>query len=150
MESRPHPDFLGPKWWEDLDVIMDEARKRDMKVWILDDSHFPTGYANGKIKKDYPNLQKLFLKIHQQDFAGPYKDAGIIVKWAANGSRDAVMSVGVEKSKKETSKFNLEDKIIGVIAAKIINSDEIDPDTLCDISDNLMNGVVYFDIPEGD
>ncbi|MDU8671295.1 glycosyl hydrolase [Paenibacillus polymyxa] len=150
VESRPHPDFLGPKWWEDMDVIMDEARKRDMKVWIVDDSHFPTGYANGRIKKEYPNLQKLFLKIHQQDFAGPYKDAGIIVKWAANGSRDAVMSVGVEKSKKETSKFNLEDKIIGVIAAKIINSDEIDPDTLCDISDNLMNGVVYFDIPEGD
>lgn len=30
-----------------MDVILDEARKRGMKVWILDDSHFPTGYANG-------------------------------------------------------------------------------------------------------
>ncbi len=47
IESRPHPDFCGPKWWEDMDVILDEARKRNMKVWILDDSHFPTGYANG-------------------------------------------------------------------------------------------------------
>ncbi len=50
VESRPHPDFCGPKWWRDMDVILDEARKRDMKVWILDDSHFPTGYANGSIK----------------------------------------------------------------------------------------------------
>lgn len=47
VESRPHPDFCGPKWWQDMDVILDEARKRNMKVWILDDSHFPTGFANG-------------------------------------------------------------------------------------------------------
>lgn len=33
-----------------MDVILDEARKRDMKVWILDDSHFPTGFANGAVK----------------------------------------------------------------------------------------------------
>ena len=37
VESRPHPDFAGPKWWQDMDIILDEARKRDMKVWILDD-----------------------------------------------------------------------------------------------------------------
>ncbi|SFG63104.1 hypothetical protein SAMN04487761_1327 [Lachnospiraceae bacterium C7] len=47
VESRPHPDFVGAKWWADMDVILDEARKRNMKVWILDDSHFPTGYSNG-------------------------------------------------------------------------------------------------------
>lgn len=50
VESRPHPDYCGPKWWEDMDVILDEARKRNMKVWILDDSHFPTGIANGAMK----------------------------------------------------------------------------------------------------
>ena len=50
LESRPHPDFCGEKWWRDLDIILDEARKRDMKVWILDDSHFPTGFANGGVK----------------------------------------------------------------------------------------------------
>ena len=48
VESRPHPDFCGPRWWQDMDVILDEARKRDMKVWILDDSHFPTGYATAR------------------------------------------------------------------------------------------------------
>ena len=50
VESRPHPDFCGEKWWRDMDVILEEARKRDMKVWILDDSHFPTGFANGAVK----------------------------------------------------------------------------------------------------
>lgn len=50
VESRPHPDFCGEKWWKDMDVILDEAQKRDMKIWILDDSHFPTGYANGALE----------------------------------------------------------------------------------------------------
>lgn len=56
VESRPHPDFCGPKWWEDMDVILDEARKRNMKVWILDDSHFPTGFANGAVLEAPPEL----------------------------------------------------------------------------------------------
>ena len=61
VESRPHPDFCGPKWWHDMDIILDEARKRNMKVWILDDSHFPTGYANGKIKDSPVSLRRQFI-----------------------------------------------------------------------------------------
>lgn len=58
VESRPHPDFCGEKWWTDMDVILDEARKRDMKVWILDDSHFPTGFANGAVKTALVELHR--------------------------------------------------------------------------------------------
>lgn len=65
VESRPHPDFCGPKWWRDMDVILDEARKRGMKVWILDDSHFPTGYANGTVLHAPDDLrrQSVYTKI---------------------------------------------------------------------------------------
>ena len=64
VESRPHPDFCGPKWWQDMDIILDEARSRGMKVWILDDSHFPTGYANGAMKDQPDRLckQSIFRK----------------------------------------------------------------------------------------
>ena len=58
VESRPHPDFCGPRWWADMDAILDEAEKLDMKVWILDDSHFPTGYANGAMKDKPAHLQR--------------------------------------------------------------------------------------------
>ena len=50
IEARPHPDFVGDQWWSDLDLILAKAKENEMKVWILDDSHFPTGYANGKVK----------------------------------------------------------------------------------------------------
>jgi hypothetical protein len=54
LEARPHPDFAGPLWWRDLDIILEEARTRGMKVWILADApsfmpsmkgtpHAPTG-----------------------------------------------------------------------------------------------------------
>lgn len=56
IESRPHPDFAGPGWWHDMDIILDEAEKLSMKVWILDDSHFPTGYANGAVDAYPENL----------------------------------------------------------------------------------------------
>ena len=55
LESRPHPDFCGPQWWHDLDILLEEAKKLDMKLWILDDSHFPTGYCNGALR---PSMEK--------------------------------------------------------------------------------------------
>lgn len=51
VEARPHDGFLGETWWRDMDIILDEAERRGMKVWILDDKHFPTGYAAGMAAK---------------------------------------------------------------------------------------------------
>ena len=65
VESRPHPEFCGDKWWADLDVILDEAQKLNMKVWILDDSHFPTGFANGAVKDAPDALKRRSVYCHQ-------------------------------------------------------------------------------------
>ena len=71
VESRPHPDFCGEKWWADMDVILDEARRRDMKVWILDDSHFPTGFANGAVKGAPLELHRQSVCASRVDYSGP-------------------------------------------------------------------------------
>ncbi|ETT31396.1 glycosyl hydrolase [Paenibacillus polymyxa] len=154
VESRPHPDFVGPQWWTDLDIIMDEARNRKMKVWILDDSHFPTGYAAGRIKTDYPQYQKQFLKIHQQDFVGPQLQAGILVKWALQRPGQRGISVGVEQVKsdhegEQKQVFSAKDRIVGVVAARKTGPDEIDPDSLVDLTSQLHEGTVQWDLPEG-
>lgn len=73
LEARPHPDFLGEKWWKDLDIILDEARKRGMKIWILDDSHFPTGYANGAVKNAPDKLKRWSLTERMIAVEGPLK-----------------------------------------------------------------------------
>ncbi|MBO7659907.1 MAG: hypothetical protein J6T65_11460, partial [Clostridia bacterium] len=32
VESRTHRDFCGEGWWSDMDLILEEAEKRGMKV----------------------------------------------------------------------------------------------------------------------
>ena len=59
IEARPHPDFAGAGWWHDLDIVMDEARTHGMRVWVLDDAHFPTGFANGAIRDRFPGTSEM-------------------------------------------------------------------------------------------
>ena len=32
LEARPHDDFCGSGWWCDFDIVLDEAKKRGMKI----------------------------------------------------------------------------------------------------------------------
>jgi hypothetical protein len=32
VEARPHPDYLGERWCRDLGILVDEAKKKYMKV----------------------------------------------------------------------------------------------------------------------
>lgn len=59
-----------------MDVILDEARKRGMKVWILDDSHFPTGFANGAVKKAPLRLHRQSLCANSVVFCSPAQTEG--------------------------------------------------------------------------
>lgn len=74
LESRPHPDFCGPAWWEDLAFIIGECRRLGLGIWILDDSHFPTGYANGQVKA-HPEHRKTVLTHRTYDVVGPQRGA---------------------------------------------------------------------------
>ncbi len=58
IEARPHKAFCKQQWWDDLAILLDEAEKLGMKVWILDDKHFPTGYANGGVEKMPAHLRR--------------------------------------------------------------------------------------------
>lgn len=140
IEARPHPDFLGDKWWEDVDAILDEAKKREMKVWILDDSHFPTGFANGKIKDEYPEYRKIYLDMRRFDVVGPMNGARINMK----------LLKGRPWERPNTKSQN----IIGIYAAKRCSEyteigDVIDTETLFEIKQRPINGILSFDIPKG-
>jgi hypothetical protein len=141
VESRPHPNFLGPKWWQDMDVVLDECRKHDMDVWILDDEHFPTGYAAGQGANSEYRIR--YLREMHVDIAGPQAGTSILLNLPVNN-----------RCLPNT------DPIISVTAARRIpnrNMDHstfinIEPDPVKDIIDltPLIDGdVVYWDIPEG-
>ena len=76
LESRTHPDFCGDGWWRDLRFVIDECKRLGMKIWILDDAHFPTGYANGKVA-EHPERAKVVLTHRTFDVAGPARGLSV-------------------------------------------------------------------------
>ena len=73
VEARPHPDFVQDNWWRDMDIILDEAEKRNMKVWILDDKHFPTGYAAGAVEKAPLSLRRRAISHYSKERWHPWR-----------------------------------------------------------------------------
>lgn len=69
VESRTHEKFCEDQWWDDFRFMLEYARKHDMKVWLLDDKHFPTGYANGYIN-DHPELRQVTVTNIYRDING--------------------------------------------------------------------------------
>ena len=151
VESRPHPDFCGPKWWQDMDAIIDESKKLGMKVWILDDAHFPTGYANGALKDEDAFFRRRSLTVKYLDVPetgicinlADYKEAD---PWAHNMVEGYIMG-------SEAPRVVPGDKLEAVVAVRTTptaqdgDGDGIDP--ICyDLTDS-KNGVVIFRAPEG-
>ena len=79
LESRTHPDFCHDGWWSDLRFIIDECKRLGLKIWLLDDAHFPTGYANGALVSDGvdPALKKTVLKHRTITVVGPQPSTSI-------------------------------------------------------------------------
>ena len=127
VESRPHPGFGGPDWWADMDIILAECEKRDMKVWILDDKHFPTGYANGYIRDKYPEYRQWTVIHRHIDVMGPMAGATMICN---EGTSEG-------------------DRLEGVLAyPRTGNGEELRSEPI-DLTDHVRNGYLYWDIPEG-
>lgn len=69
VESRPHPEFCKEQWWEDFAFILQTAKSLGMQVWLLDDKHYPTGYANGALENRL-ELKQRFIRSFVVDFYG--------------------------------------------------------------------------------
>lgn len=50
------PLYLTPEYLDLVKLVVQECKKRGMKVWIEGDAGYPDGFAGGRISKDYPNL----------------------------------------------------------------------------------------------
>ena len=149
VECRPHPDFCGPKWWVDFDIIMDEARKRGMKVWLLDDAHFPTGYANGAFKAAAPELCKQYLNYNHADAAGPTPQVTFkIAAKAAPSIADmmAARSGNMFGGGKEPRVFD-DNEVLAVTACEIVAEGKFGQ--IIDLTTLVKDGKIVWDVPGG-
>jgi hypothetical protein len=71
LESRPHPEHGREPWWTDLRVVIDEARRRGLEVWLFDDKNFPSGKASGRVMDENPELHAHVLLEQSITVQGP-------------------------------------------------------------------------------
>ena len=74
-ESRPHSDWLGPRWYSDLDICLKKAKELDLQMWIFDEKWWPSQGVGGKVPPRYAAKQ---LEAAAVDAEGPsvYKGEG--------------------------------------------------------------------------
>ncbi|MGI6326339.1 MAG: glycoside hydrolase family 2 [Saccharofermentanales bacterium] len=149
VEARPHPDFAGPLWWRDLDIILDEAQKRDMKVWILDDAHFPTGFANDILKEKPIHLRKQYLMFKNTDVAGPLAGARLDVGSLAQTVPMPALAPSTPFGAPKDQLVFTDDSLLAVVAGRILPGDKLDPVSLLDLTARVVDGVLTWDVPAG-
>lgn len=143
VESRPHPDFCGEKWWKDMNIILEEAKNRDMKVWILDDSHFPTGYANGAVENAPEELCRQGICYESKTISGGKKFNWNIERFLKKKNSKFSMfdlAAGVGKKKRVFSP----DVILSVTAVRM---DKVGEEI--DLTSMVQNGKLIWKAPEG-
>jgi hypothetical protein len=50
-------EYLTPHWFEMVKVAVQQAGKRGMRVWLVDEGKYPSGFAGGKFTKERPDLR---------------------------------------------------------------------------------------------
>lgn len=129
LESRPHPDFCGTRWWQALDFLLPEARRRGLRVWILDDDKFPTGHANGAFETRCPEKAKWYLAERHMDILGPCTENAVLIENFLQPDGQLLGVVALPKPDSETRAVQRAGAI--------------------DLTSRVRGGFVYFDLPRG-
>ena len=84
--------YLSPEYFKFFRMFVEEAKKRDMRVWIVDDAGYPSGFAGGKFTQLKPELRMQALEVAQRI---PAK-AGDVVKAVVGPDTVAVTAVNAD------------------------------------------------------
>jgi hypothetical protein len=49
--------YLSKQWFDLVKVAVEEAKKRNMHLWIIDEGKYPSGFAGGKFSQERPDLR---------------------------------------------------------------------------------------------
>ncbi|GGH17261.1 glycosyl hydrolase [Silvibacterium dinghuense] len=49
--------YLSPEYFNFFKQFVEEAKRRNLRIWIVDDAGYPSGFAGGKISSDHPDLR---------------------------------------------------------------------------------------------
>ncbi len=59
-------EYLSDGWFKLVKAAVEEAKKRDMHLWIIDEGKYPSGFAGGKFSKERPDLRMMGLVVTER------------------------------------------------------------------------------------
>ena len=63
--------YLDRHWEETIAVILDEAKKQGLQVWLYDELHYPSGNAGGRLREKFPEAVMQSLELVYEAAARP-------------------------------------------------------------------------------
>ena len=84
--------YLSPEYFKFFRTFVEEAKKRDMRVWIVDDAGYPSGFAGGRFTELKPELRMQALVVAQKIPA----TGGEVVKQPVGPATVAVTAVNLD------------------------------------------------------
>jgi hypothetical protein len=64
--KRGKSPYLSPGYFEAVKTVVEEAKKRNMRIWFDDDGGYPSGFGGGKFTTDRPDLRMKALAASQR------------------------------------------------------------------------------------
>lgn len=58
--------YLSPGWFETIKLAVEAARQRNMRVWLVDEGKYPSGFADGKFSRERPELRMQALVVGER------------------------------------------------------------------------------------
>jgi len=59
-------EYLSDGWFQLVKIAVEEAKKRDMRIWIIDEGKYPSGFAGGKFSQERPDLRMQALVVYER------------------------------------------------------------------------------------
>ena len=132
-ESRTHPDYLGPSWWREMGELLSACKEQGMKFYLLDDAHFPSGFANGA-GADTP-YQRMMMRETHVDIVGPRAGGRLLVWPDGLKGQPVAVAAGRKLSHGRTEGF--------------VDLSGFAVDSLIDLTDRVEDGLLRWDVPAG-
>ena len=57
--------YLSPEWFDLVKYTVEKARELDMRVWLVDEGKYPSGFAGGKFSQERPDLRMQTYTVHE-------------------------------------------------------------------------------------
>ncbi|MFV2067282.1 MAG: glycosyl hydrolase [Pirellulales bacterium] len=64
-------EYLSPAWFERVRFAVHEARRLDLRVWLMDEGCYPSGFIGGKVTRERPG-QRMQILTARKDARGQY------------------------------------------------------------------------------